>query len=266
MDPIVYGEDLRWPNRHPVEGGTCKRRWTEKVNGVTRGSDGWVLATEGSVHKFSLDGWPLSEPVKSVRIVGEVVGGERFQHVGDLDCDVSGNLWVPLEGGTRPSVGLFTPDMDYVCHWALPDQIESPWCAVGPGLLYSSDFDTDVVRVYDTPASGSMNPVRVIGLSERLTRVQGGCLMPDGRLLLACDSDDGAKLVSVGPSGDVRREASVDRVNFGWKERIVNWLFHLGARLEELQGVTVSGDEVTLLLAGKRLIGPDDLILLHYRL
>lgn len=264
VEPIDFYEDPRWLNRHP---SSLTRRWTDCVNGLARGPEHWYLATETAVHRFRAGEWPSGSPDRTLRAVGEEIGGERFGHVGDLDCDVAGNLWVPLEGGTLPSVGLFDRDLNYVCHWPLPGQIESPWCAVGPGVLYSSDFNTEVVHAYGMPSTGTSNLVRTIPLSERLTRVQGGCLLPDGRLLLSCDSDDGARLVSVGESGDVRTEVRIPRRNFGLKERIVNWFAGRPmARDEELQGLALDGDRVSVLLADKRWIGPDDLILLHYRL
>jgi hypothetical protein len=273
--------------------------WTEAVNGVARDANFWYFTQQHALVKVPVT-TGLDQNLKDnseVVFVGDennetmpVWIPTNYVHMGDCDA-YNGKLYIPVEsdGKKRPAlyVEVNASDLSLSSSGTNPDStvVDAPWVAINPknGFLYTSDFNTNFIRVYSISHQGQqlvlteqshVNLLDQQGKPLTVYRIQGGAFSPSGKLYLSSDDapdfgkpaiDHGIYGFQIGPN---TARLQVHKVT------PVNYADVVGANSgDEIQGITIwdmtwpSGNRnqihhVTL----DKDLGTDEITFRHYAL
>ena len=187
------------------------RSWTNDLQGVTHDASNWYMTNTEHIFKIPVNrAIGGSNPISIYRGMPSQLSG--YEHLGDMQY-YNGLIYVAVEnssGAPRPHViAVFDTGLNYVAHAPIPGAGGAPWAAVDPrnGLLYTSDFNTNVIREFRVIWLGSTNPnasaafelelVREIrlrtssGALTSMSRVQGGVVSDNGHLYVVQDKAGG---------------------------------------------------------------------------
>lgn len=261
-----YNLDPNWCNRKPYSKEYppgFRTSWTNGMNGLAFDSDGHAyVTTRERLYRFpkpkAYHKWHDYHPEASSLPYPKGL----FDHAGDLDVDKDGNIWIPIEGIAGPAIAKFNSDLEFEWYSKLDRQQFASWVASDGKYLYSSDFNTDYINIYE-PSKTNLELVGVINLSEKVFRIQGGVFIKDN-LYLCSDDVEIPRILSV-KDGTVSTELFIPRKAFNWVNKTINWIARDDiSRYQELQGIAVNGNDLQVILGEINWFTNDDLILLHY--
>ncbi len=263
-----YSLDPEWSNRKPYKKEIIpgfRQPWTNGMNGLSFDSDGVAyVTTRKKIYRFPktkyYHKWYEYDPEASSTPYPEGL----FDHAGDLDIDQNGNIWVPIEGPAGPAIALLNCDLEFQWYSKLDKQEFASWVACNDDYIYSSDFHSDHINVYQLN-NDHLEYVGRYNLSEKLYRIQGGAVY-NNKLYLCLDDVDNPRIVSI-ENGNVTTETTIPRKAFSWLEKTVNWFARDDiSRNQELQGIAIHENELQVILGDINWFYDDDLILLHYEI
>jgi hypothetical protein len=276
-------------------------RWTNYINGIAINDEKTIITTETSIHLFLTKdimqyivyNCDLPNPIYSfefkmphkfqsgMSLCNKTKYSAQYpiystiiEHFGDCDWLPDGSFIVSSEGPDGPGILKFVihedliPCCEYIGKIPLWNQIEAPWCAYDDKekLIYTSDFDTDVVYAYPLEFNVHNNvPVGMIVLKDKLYRIQGGAMRDDGTLYLISDEDYNPRIISIDNTGLTKTFVGIKRNAFSRPEKIVNYFARKNiARDKELQGIAAYKGKLYQLLSDKNWFSNDGLKMLVY--
>ena len=158
--------------------------WSNEAQGVTHDANNWYITNKWHIHKY-----PVGRSVSSNSYSRRNNLPHGCKHFGDPTF-YGGDMCAPLEGGPNPDDRIYVYDTNLNIRrfGRLNHQSHAPWVAINPvnGLMYSSDFRTNTLRVYNRNfANGSwLTPKYSITLDRHLNGIQGGVFSQNGYLYL----------------------------------------------------------------------------------
>lgn len=160
--------------------------FAEGLQGVTHDASHWYFTNTTSIVKI-----PVSTNLASATWSGAQVPFPAYAHYGD-PCFYNGRVFVPLEqgpGSAPLAIGSVNTSLGSPVVIPLSGAVSSPWCAAHAGVLYTSDFNSGVIRRYSIVGS---QLTRISDLELRghqfekpfvVERIQGGAVSDSGKTL-----------------------------------------------------------------------------------